>query len=191
MRHDSSRNSAHAGGKPLIRIKLKRGDKAKLSGILREAQVPARVVLRARLLQLAADGKSTQEIAAAVGMDPRTVRRVKERYAKGGLERSLWNQPRGKSDPALNDKQSQEIVAMLCGPSPLGRARWTVRLASSEAMDRKIVPKVGRETIRVLMKNHELKPWREKNVVCAEADGRVRRKDGGRARSLRKAVGPA
>jgi hypothetical protein len=28
---------------------------------------------------------------------------------------------------------------------------------------------VGRETIRVLLESHDLKPWREKNVVRGEA----------------------
>jgi putative transposase len=27
------------------------------------------------------------------------------------------------------------------------------------------VPGVGRETVRILLENHDLKPWREKNVV--------------------------
>ena len=30
---------------------------------------------------------------------------------------------------------------------------------------RKLVGQVGRETIRVLLQSHDLKPWREKNVV--------------------------
>jgi hypothetical protein len=30
---------------------------------------------------------------------------------------------------------------------------------------RKLVPRVGRETIRILLQSHDLKPWREKNVV--------------------------
>jgi hypothetical protein len=54
---------------------------------------------------------------------------------------------------------------MVCGQPPEGRARWTVRLIAQEAVKRKLVPRVGRETIRVLLESHELKPWREKNVV--------------------------
>ena len=45
-----------------------------------------------------------------------------------------------------------------------GRARWTVRLVAEEAVKRKLVPRVGRETIRILLLSHDLKPWREKNV---------------------------
>jgi hypothetical protein len=48
---------------------------------------------------------------------------------------------------------------------PEGRVRWTVRLIAQEAVERKPAPSAGRETIRVLLENHELKPWRESNVV--------------------------
>jgi hypothetical protein len=44
-----------------------------------------------------------------------------------------------------------------------------VRLLAEETVRRRIVPAVGRETIRMLLQSHELKPWREKNVVRREA----------------------
>jgi len=49
---------------------------------------------------------------------------------------------------------------------PRGRARWTVRLIAEQAIKRKLVPKVGRETIRILLESHDLKPWREKKMWC-------------------------
>jgi hypothetical protein len=36
---------------------------------------------------------------------------------------------------------------------------------AQEAVKRRLVPQVGRETIRILLQSHDLKPWREKNVV--------------------------
>jgi hypothetical protein len=53
---------------------------------------------------------------------------------------------------------------MVCSP-PEGQARWSVRLIATEAVKRKLVSAVSRETIRLLLQNHDLKPWREKNVV--------------------------
>jgi hypothetical protein len=38
-------------------------------------------------------------------------------------------------------------------------------LLTEEVIKRKLVPRVGRETIRVLLESHDLKPWRENNVV--------------------------
>jgi hypothetical protein len=65
----------------------------------------------------------------------------------------------------LDAQHRQRIVALACGPPPEGRSRWTVRLLTEEVVKRKLEPRVGRETIRVLLESHDLKPWREKNVV--------------------------
>ena len=65
----------------------------------------------------------------------------------------------------LEDSQKQRIIAMVCSNPPEGRARWTVRLVAQEAVKRRLVPRVGRETVRILLLDHDLKPWREKNVV--------------------------
>jgi hypothetical protein len=69
---------------------------------------------------------------------------------------------------ALYEKQrpgAAEVLPMVCSDPPEGRARWTVRLVAEEAVKRKLVPAIGRETIRILLLHHDLKPWREKNVV--------------------------
>jgi hypothetical protein len=69
---------------------------------------------------------------------------------------------------------------MVCSAPPEGQARWTVRLIAEEAVKRKLVPRVGRETIRVLLSSHEFKPWREKNVVHRRSRRRIRPQDGRR-----------
>jgi hypothetical protein len=73
---------------------------------------------------------------------------------------------------------------MVCGKPPEGRARWTVRLVAEEAVKRKLVPRAGRETIRVLLESHDLKPWREKNVVRGGTGPELHRKNGGRTGGL-------
>ena len=88
-----------------------------------------------------------------------------QRYRQGGLERALYERPRPGKATLLDAQQRQRIVALACSPPPAGRSRWTVRLLTEEVMKRKLLPRVGRETIRVLLENHDLKPWREKNVV--------------------------
>jgi hypothetical protein len=49
-----------------------------------------------------------------------------------------------------------------------------VRLAAEQAVERQIVERVGRETIRVVLASHDLKPWREKNVVRSRVTERIR-----------------
>ena len=82
-----------------------------------------------------------------------------------GLDSALYEKQRPGAAEVLDATQKQRIIAMVCSDPPEGQARWTVRLVTEEAVKRKLVPRVGRETIRVLLLHHDLKPWREKNVV--------------------------
>ena len=61
-------------------------------------------------------------------------------------------------------------MALVCGPPPTGRARWTIALIVKEAKRQGIVASIGDETIQTLLAAHDLKPWREKNVVRASSE---------------------
>ncbi|MFN9459080.1 MAG: hypothetical protein ACK6D7_17125 [Acidobacteriota bacterium] len=80
---------------------------------------------------------------------------------------ALHDRQRPGAAELLDDLEKQRSVAMVCSPPPEGQARWTVRLVAEQAVKRKLVPRVGRETIRVLLQSHDLKPWREKMWWCA------------------------
>jgi len=133
---------------------------------------------RIRILNLLDQGWLLSHIAAAVGTYPREVRRVGWRYLERGLEAALGEDPRPKPGKMLDARQQAAIVAMVCGPPPPGRSRWTIVLTAHEAQRRGIVAKVGRESIRRLFVSHELKPWREKNVVRSQAGPAIRAADG-------------
>ena len=153
-------------GRPLeLKIKLKPRDGKKLKALMSRGRESVRVLKRARVLQILGEGKSAEKAAEAVGVSASTPRRIGRLYRAGGLDRALWEAPRPGKERAFKPKQEQQLVAMLCGPSPEGRARWTIRLAAEETVKRGIVSTADKETVRVIMKNHALKPWREKNVV--------------------------
>jgi hypothetical protein len=133
---------------------------------------------RIRILELLDQGWKRLATAQAVGTYPREVRRVGWRYLRRGLEAALSDEPRPKPAKLLDPRQQAAIVAMVCGPPPEGRSRWTIVLTANEARRRGMVAKVGRETRRLFV-SHELKPWREKNVECAQAGPGIHRADGG------------
>jgi transposase len=148
-----------------IPIRVSTRDRAALGKLLRGGVQQVRVVLRAVALRLLAGGATAPQAARALPLTPKAVRGIAHRYNRGGLEAALYERPRPGAKPALNDSEKQRIIALVCSQPPEGRARWTVRLIAQEAVKRKLVPRVGRETIRVLLESHDLKPWREKNVV--------------------------
>jgi putative transposase len=153
-----------------VRVRLKKGDHEKLDEVLSGGVQPVRTVLRALALSHLNDGKSTGEVAGMVRLTAKAVRQIGRRYENAGLETALYDKPRPGAVPVLDDNQRQRVIAMVCSDPPQGRARWTVRLVVEEAVKRKLVPPVGRETIRVLLLHHDLKPWREKNVVRGGTD---------------------
>ena len=118
----------------------------------------------------------------------RHIRHGAHRYIRNGLDSAVYDKQRPGSQEILDGPQKQRIVAMVCSKPPEGRARWTVRLIAEEAVKRKLAPKVGRETIRVLPQSHELKPWRENNVVRSRIGPGVHPKGGRRAGRLREAL---
>ena len=104
-------------------------------------------------------------VAEAVRLSPQAVRNIAQRYRTDGLHHALYERPRPGAAEVLDATEKQRIIAMVCADPPPGAARWTVRLIAEQAVKRKVVPRVGRETIRVLLQSHDLKPWREENVV--------------------------
>ena len=146
-------------------VRLSKRERQELRRLLQSGLQPVRTVLRALALRQLADGQPIRQVAKNVALTPKTVWLTSQRYRQGGLERALYERPRPGKVALLDAQHRQRIVALACGPPPEGRSRWTVRLLTEEVVKRKLVPRVGRETIRVLLESHDLKPWREKNVV--------------------------
>ena len=131
--------------------------------------VSARTWKRIRILELLGQQWHIADVATAVGTYPREVRRVGWRYIERGVAAALVDDPRPIPPKLLDTRQQAAIVAMVCGPPPAGYARWTIRVTTEEAKRQGIVADVGRETVRQVLAHHELKPWREKNVVRPDA----------------------
>src|SRR6516165_5679849 len=148
--------------KKQVQVQLAKQEQQELRRVLRAGLQPVRTVLRALALRQLAEGQTVRQVAKNLALTPKTVWLTSQRYRQGGLERALYERPRPGKAALLDAQQRQRIVALVCGPPPEGCARWTVRLLTEEVVKRKLVPRVGRETIRILLESHELKPWRGK-----------------------------
>jgi putative transposase len=154
-------------GRPPLSIDVSPKDQKELASLLSGGVQQVRVVLRALALLQLAKGASAPRISDVVPLTPQAVRKIGHRYRERGLDAALYERQRPGAAAVLDDSQKQRIIAMVCSNPPEGRARWTVRLVVEEAVKRKLVPHVGRETIRILLLAHDLKPWREKMWWCA------------------------
>ena len=165
MRDGSERYSCGMDKRKRLQIELSRQERKQVEQLLSGGVQPVRAVIRALVLRQIDEGRTTVEAGAGVGISAKAAWEIGKRYQGGGLEEAIYDAPRPGQKPLLDTEQGQRIIAMVCGPPPAGRARWSVRLIAQEAVKRKLVEHVGPETVRILLQSHDLKPWREKNVV--------------------------
>ena len=149
-------------------LKLSPSDQEKLTAIKRVGGLSARRWRRIRALELLHDDWNLTQTAKAIGCYPREIRRIGWRYLKKGIEHALREEQRPSPAKKLDTRGESQVVAIVCSQPPKGRARWTIRLVVEEVQRRGIIDSIGDETIRRILVKHDLKPWREKNVVCSD-----------------------
>ncbi len=113
-------------------VDLSRKDRKVLAACCRSPVTLQRDLKRARIVLLAAAGRSTRSIAKEVGVQPRIVSLWRRRYAELGLE-GLKDKPRPGKQPIYTKATDKRILKLLDKPPPEGFARWTGPLLA-EAM---------------------------------------------------------
>ena len=105
-------------------VRVSRKDRKVLEACCRSPVTLQRDLKRARIVLLAAAGRSTRSIAKEVGVQPRIVSRWRQRYADHGLE-GLQDKPRPGKQPIYTKATDKRILKLLDKPPPEGFARWT------------------------------------------------------------------
>lgn len=99
-----------------------------LKSIIKRGNRAVRETNRARILLLSNSGKRNDEIAEALCVNRNTVLWVKKRYLKGGMEMALHDGKRSGQPKKYGEKESAEIISLVCSSPPEGRKRWSVSL---------------------------------------------------------------
>ena len=117
-----------------VEVRLMTEARAVLEGLVRSPATTQREALRARIVLLAADGRSTRSIADEVGAMPTTVSTWRGRFARDGLA-GLADKPRPGPQPKYDKETGRRILAVLDRPPPAGFARWNGPLIATELGD--------------------------------------------------------
>ena len=103
-------------------VRLKPKVRKVLEARCRAPSTAQRDVRRARIVLLAAEGRSTRSIAAEVGVQPRIVSHWRRRFAEHGLG-GLKDRLRAGKKPIYGKATNKRILALLEKPPPQGYAR--------------------------------------------------------------------
>lgn len=120
-----------------------------------------RLLSRAMTLKMKDKNYTNIEIADILEITPRTVINIYQNYTELGLDRALKDDPRPGQPIQFDDRIKSNIVAMVCSDPPEGFDRWTLELIKDQSAKR-LETDISKESIRLLLQEHDLKPWQQK-----------------------------
>jgi putative transposase len=132
-------------------VDLSADERETLLQLIKRGKHSSRKVTRARILLLAADGFTDEQIVTSLTTAFATVERTRKRFVEEGLG-CLNERPRRGQAPKLTGKQEAHLIAIACSTPPEGRARWTLRLLADKVVELKFADSIARETIRQVLK---------------------------------------
>jgi poly-gamma-glutamate capsule biosynthesis protein CapA/YwtB (metallophosphatase superfamily) len=121
---------------------------------VKRAQVPAREVLKARIL-LKADASeagvawSDGEIAEPLDTSTDTIARTRQQFVEGGLDAALIRKhsPNSARKRIFDGAAKARLIALACSAPPKGRKRWTLALLETAVVQLNIVDRAIDNTI--------------------------------------------
>ena len=133
-------------------VRLAPDQRIELEKLIRTGQRPAATIRRAHILLHAdADGPhawTDERIAEALDTTPRTVSRIRRRFAAEGFDPALnRKKPTGRQYRKLDGKQEAQLSALACSPAPDGFARWTMVLLADRLVEMNVVASIDPATV--------------------------------------------
>lgn len=135
-----------------VTIALSDAERAHLQTFVHRGRANARTLTRAHVLLKLDAGWRDEQIRQAFAVGASTIWRVRRRYAAGGLEAVLHDQPQERRRQALTGEQVAHLVATACSNAPEGHDHWTLRLLAGKAVELGYVARISPETIRQALK---------------------------------------
>jgi transposase len=143
------------------RVTLEAHERNDLEKLVSRGKALARRLTHARILLLAdespeapADARQRDDsIAKALGVNLRTVERLRERFVERGLTEALDPLPSKRTyQRKLDGKGEAQLVALACSAPPEGYARWTMRLLADAMVELEYIDSISHETVSQVLK---------------------------------------
>jgi transposase len=138
-------------GKKYI-VGLTDNEKRELLELISKGKTGVRKIARAHILLLTDEGKADREIAEFLHLGTATAERIRKRFAEGGPERAINEDPRPGGRKILNGREEAVLIAEACADPPNGRRKWTMQLPADRAVELGLTESISDETIRLILK---------------------------------------
>jgi transposase len=110
-----------------VELSVAEEDRVALERLIRSRNTAQKVVLRARIVVLTADGVPTTEIMGQLKTTCPTITRWRERYTAKGVEGLCRDATRPGRKRRISEAQVREVVARTLHSTPVNGTHWSVR----------------------------------------------------------------
>ena len=145
--------------KKLYVVRLTDEERVTLKSLIRKGRTSAAKIKKAYfLLKADVDGPnfSDVKIAEMYGASESSVRNLRKRFVEEGLEASLERKPYYRAPRIMDGNKEAHLIALACGKSPEGHARWTLRLLAEKFVELEVGVPISHETVRCTLKKMHL-----------------------------------
>jgi transposase len=143
------------GGRHSLRIAaavaLNPEQRQALERMARARSMPARLVERARIVLLAADGMENKQIARRMNLTEKKTARWRSRFLAGGIAALQKDAPRPGKPRTIAERQVKRVVEMTLHQKPANATHWSTRTMASAAG-------ISEASVRRIWHAHGLKP---------------------------------
>lgn len=156
------------GGSRADVVVLTDAQREELTGLVRAGRTAQRLVLRARIVLLAAAGQSNTAIAAAVASCADTVRKWRHRWASSPGTASLGDAKRSGRPPRFTPVQVAQVKALACTPprdAVVPLSRWSCPELARQAVTGGICASLSAPTVRRWLSEDAIKPWQHQSWI--------------------------
>ena len=143
-------------GRPRIPLVLEREQLLELKNIAGSRSLPHGIVLRARIILLAADGNSNNHIAESLSMSKPSVGKWRTRYLKFGIQ-GLHDELRSGRPRSITDEKVALVVRKTLNTKPKNGTQWSVRTLAEQTGD------ISFKTINRIWHAFGLQPHRQRH----------------------------
>lgn len=142
-------------GRPKIPVVLPAEDREQLSAVVRSRSMPHGLVMRARIVLLAADGLPSNLIARRLGFSNQSVCLWRKRYLAHGVQ-GLNDELKPGRPRTISDEKVALLVRKTLDTKPKDGTHWTVRSIAQET-------RISHTTVHRIWRAFGLQPHRQEH----------------------------
>ena len=151
--------------KPIFIVKLTEEDREYLNQYIDRGKTSARSMTRARVLLMADEGHSSNEIAEILRTTRVRVNRIRKRYCQEGLDAAINEKPRSGAPLKIDGTIEAQVTLLACSEPPEGRSSWTMQLIADKLVELGTIESISAMSIHRTLKKVKPSPGRKSGGV--------------------------